>query len=107
MTEQPRSSARSIRVITRLDIKAPYLIKGVNLEGVRKIGLPNEFANRYAEAASAALRTRATEMRARFECPAPRAATRERSTNRVRMARRRMAEMTNRTSEWRTDVKII
>lgn len=47
MTEQPRSSARSIRVIARLDIKAPYLIKGVNLEGVRKIGLPNEFANRY------------------------------------------------------------
>ena len=39
-------------------------------------GALNEFANRYAEAASAALRTRATEMRARFECPAPRAATR-------------------------------
>ena len=35
------------RLIARLDVKAPFLIKGINLEGVRKIGLPNDFAVRY------------------------------------------------------------
>jgi len=39
-------------------------------------GALTEFANRYAEEASAALRTRATELRTRFECPAPRGSTR-------------------------------
>lgn len=37
------------RVIARLDIKAPNLIKGIRLEGLRKIGDPNEFARRYYE----------------------------------------------------------
>ena len=37
----------NLRLVARLDIKAPYLIKGVHLEGVRKLGLPNEFATRY------------------------------------------------------------
>ncbi len=37
----------NVRLIARLDIKAPYLIKGVNLEGVRKVGDPREFARRY------------------------------------------------------------
>jgi cyclase len=37
----------NIRLIARLDIKAPYLIKGINLEGVRKVGNPREFASRY------------------------------------------------------------
>lgn len=37
----------SLRLIARLDIKAPYLIKGVHLEGLRKLGDPNEFARRY------------------------------------------------------------
>lgn len=36
-----------IRLIPRLDIKAPNLIKGVRLEGLRKIGDPNQFARRY------------------------------------------------------------
>ena len=40
----------NIRLIARLDIKAPNLIKGINLEGVRVIGDPQEHALRYYEA---------------------------------------------------------
>lgn len=36
-----------IRLIARLDIKGPNLIKGIQLEGLRKIGNPNEFAKKY------------------------------------------------------------
>lgn len=36
-----------IRLIARLDVKAPNLIKGIHLEGLRKIGDPNEYARRY------------------------------------------------------------
>jgi cyclase len=43
----PQSPKPNVRLIARLDIKAPYLIKGVNLEGVRKVGDPKEFAQRY------------------------------------------------------------
>jgi cyclase len=38
---------RPIRLIARLDIKGPNLIKGVHLEGLRVIGPPNESALRY------------------------------------------------------------
>jgi imidazole glycerol-phosphate synthase subunit HisF len=38
---------RSCRLIARLDIKGPNLIKGVRLEGLRVIGSPNEHAVRY------------------------------------------------------------
>ncbi len=38
---------RNIRLIARLDVKAPNLIKGIQLEGLRKIGDPNEFARDY------------------------------------------------------------
>jgi cyclase len=38
---------RSIRLIARLDVKAPNLIKGIHLEGLRKIGDPNVFARKY------------------------------------------------------------
>ncbi len=38
---------RTIRLIARLDIKGPTLIKGVHLEGLRVIGSPNEHALRY------------------------------------------------------------
>lgn len=38
-----------IRLIPRLDIKGPNLIKGVNLEGLRVIGDPQEFARKYYE----------------------------------------------------------
>ena len=37
----------NIRIIARLDIKGPNLIKGVQLEGLRVIGNPNKFALRY------------------------------------------------------------
>lgn len=39
----------SIRLIPRLDIKGPNLIKGVHLEGLRVIGDPNIFARSYYE----------------------------------------------------------
>ncbi len=35
------------RVIARLDIKGENLIKGIHLEGLRKIGDPNEYALKY------------------------------------------------------------
>ena len=35
------------RLISRLDVKGPNLIKGVHLEGLRVIGDPNEYAKRY------------------------------------------------------------
>jgi imidazole glycerol-phosphate synthase subunit HisF len=38
---------RKIRLIARLDIKGPNLIKGIRLEGLRVIGSPNEYALRY------------------------------------------------------------
>ena len=38
-----------IRLIARLDIKAPKLIKGIHLEGLRVVGEPNEYARRYYE----------------------------------------------------------
>jgi cyclase len=38
---------RQIRLIARLDIKGPNLIKGIHLEGLRVIGSPNEYAVRY------------------------------------------------------------
>lgn len=40
----------NFRLIARLDIKAPNLIKGIHLEGLRVIGDPNEYARRYYEA---------------------------------------------------------
>lgn len=38
---------RTTRLIARLDIKGASLIKGINLEGVRKIGDPQEYARAY------------------------------------------------------------
>lgn len=38
---------KKVRLIARLDIKGPKLIKGVNLEGVRVVGDPHEFAKSY------------------------------------------------------------
>lgn len=38
---------KKIRLIPRLDIKGPNLIKGVHLEGLRVMGDPQEFARRY------------------------------------------------------------
>ena len=38
---------RNIRLIARLDIKSPNLVKGIQLEGLRKLGNPNDFALKY------------------------------------------------------------
>jgi len=40
----------NVRLIPRLDIKGPNLIKGIRLEGLRVMGDPQEFALRYYEA---------------------------------------------------------
>jgi imidazole glycerol-phosphate synthase subunit HisF len=40
---------RPIRLIARLDIKGPNLIKGIHLEGLRVIGDPQVYAQRYYE----------------------------------------------------------
>ena len=37
-----------LRLIARLDVKAPNLVKGVRLEGLRVVGSPSEHAARYA-----------------------------------------------------------
>ncbi|HEM0907920.1 TPA: imidazole glycerol phosphate synthase subunit HisF, partial [Legionella pneumophila] len=37
----------NVRLIARLDIKGPNLIKGVHLEGLRVVGNPNEYAMAY------------------------------------------------------------
>jgi cyclase len=41
---------RNFRLIARLDVKKDWLIKGVQLEGWRKVGDPAEYARRYADA---------------------------------------------------------
>ena len=38
-----------MRLIARLDVKAPNLVKGIQLEGLRKLGDPGAFARRYYE----------------------------------------------------------
>ena len=39
----------SFRLIARLDVKGPNLVKGVHLEGLRALGAPEAFAHRYYE----------------------------------------------------------
>lgn len=38
-----------MRIVARLDVKNEYVIKGIHLEGLRKVGNPNELARRYYE----------------------------------------------------------
>ena len=38
---------RNVRTIARLDIKGKNLIKSINLEGLKKIGDPGQFAKEY------------------------------------------------------------
>ncbi len=38
---------KNIRIIARLDIKGPNLVKGIHLEGLRVLGSPNDFARKY------------------------------------------------------------
>ena len=39
----------NVRVIPRLDIKGPNLVKGIHLEGLRVLGKPEQFARYYYE----------------------------------------------------------
>ncbi len=39
----------NIRVIPRLDIKGPYLVKGIHMEGLRVLGKPEQFSRYYYE----------------------------------------------------------
>ncbi len=38
---------RHARLIARLDVKAPFLVKGIQFEGLRKLGDPSEYARHY------------------------------------------------------------
>ncbi|HLP17303.1 MAG TPA: imidazole glycerol phosphate synthase cyclase subunit [Bacteroidota bacterium] len=40
---------KTIRIIPRLDIKGPNLVKGIHLEGLRVLGRPEDFAKYYYE----------------------------------------------------------
>ena len=40
---------KTIRIIARLDVKGPNLVKGIHLEGLRVLGNPNVFAKYYYE----------------------------------------------------------
>jgi cyclase len=40
---------KTIRIIPRLDIKGPNVVKGIHLEGLRVMGRPDEFAKYYYE----------------------------------------------------------
>lgn len=40
---------KNIRIIPRLDIKGPNLVKGIHLEGLRVLGKPEDFATLYYE----------------------------------------------------------
>ncbi len=41
---------KTIRIIPRLDIKGPNLVKGIHLEGLRVLGSPEQFAEYYYQA---------------------------------------------------------
>ncbi len=38
---------KNTRLIGRLDVKGAHLVKGIQFEGLRKLGRPNDFARRY------------------------------------------------------------
>ena len=38
---------KTVRIIPRLDIKGPNLVKGIHFEGLRVLGNPNDYANEY------------------------------------------------------------
>lgn len=46
-TAQHETNLAAIRIIPRLDIKGPNLIKGIHLEGLRVVGDPHAFALQY------------------------------------------------------------
>jgi cyclase len=49
MTAVESGRKHPVRLIARLDIKGPNVIKGIHLEGLRIVGKPGEMARRYYE----------------------------------------------------------
>ena len=49
LSSLPSSAGSYIRIIPRLDIKGPNLVKGIQMEGLRVLGQPEEFARHYYE----------------------------------------------------------
>lgn len=47
--ELMNQSMKKLRIIPRLDVKGPNVVKGLQLEGLRIVGKPTEFAKRYYE----------------------------------------------------------
>ena len=43
------TSKLPVRIISRLDVKGPNLIKGIHLEGLRVLGDPHLYAEKYYE----------------------------------------------------------
>jgi cyclase len=37
----------TVRIIAKLDVKPPYVVKPVHFEGLRKVGIPSELAKKY------------------------------------------------------------
>jgi len=37
----------TVRIIAKLDVKPPYVVKPVHFEGLRKVGIPSELASKY------------------------------------------------------------
>ncbi len=42
-------NSTNVRIIPRLDIKGPNLVKGIRMEGLRVLGHPEDFAKKYCE----------------------------------------------------------
>ncbi len=42
-----RSADNPVRIIARLDVKGPNVVKGIQLEGLRVVGNPNDLARKY------------------------------------------------------------
>jgi len=48
--DKNKNSSRNLRIISRLDVKRNHLVKGIELEGLRKVGPPYEFSKNYYDA---------------------------------------------------------
>lgn len=44
------TNMKNTRLIAKLDVKSSYLVKGIQFEGLRKLGEPHEFAKKYYDA---------------------------------------------------------
>jgi cyclase len=42
-----KKNSKPKRILAKIDVKWPYLVKGINYEGLRVLGLPSKFINQY------------------------------------------------------------